>query len=708
MKRSKISVLLGLCLVLGLVQAQAPFAFAQDKQTKRAITFDDLISMRRVSDPQISPDGKWVAYTVATPDKAANRTVRNIWLAPTAGGEPRQLTRSGRDMMPRWSPDGSKIAFLSSRDGGMQIYLIALEGGEATKLTSISTGADNIQWSPDGKMLAFTSSVYPDCKDDACNAKRDADAEKNKVKARIYEHLLYRHWSDWWDYKRSHLFVVAVDGGPSASPGAGTPRDLTSGADYDVPPVQRGVAESIAWSPDSREMCFTAVTDKVEATSTNGDLFVVSVAGGPSASLGTGNSKRITTALGFDADPVYSPDGKSIAYRSQLRAGYEADRWRLMLYDRASGKHTNLSENFDRSINSITWSPDNKTLYFNAEDRGYMNIFSMTPTAGSDPKPVLKDSFHAEFALSGDGKTLVFTRVSMATPAELFAANADGSGVRQLTKHNTEKLAQLDLNKAEHIWFDAADGVKIHAMLLRPPGFDATKKYPLVVICHGGPQTQFSDAWSYRWNPQVFASPGYVVLMVNRRGSTGFGQKFTDEINADWGGKAYQDVMKGVDYVLGKYPFADGTRMAAAGGSYGGYMINWMASQSKGRFKALISHAGVYNFESEYGATEELWFPEWDYRGTPWNDPGKNYEKFSPNKYAAEFGKYKTPTLVIHGELDFRVPYTQGLEFYSALQRQGVPSKLLIYPDEGHWILKPQNSELWYKTFLDWLATYLK
>ncbi len=684
MYRTKISVLLCLCLLAGLVQVQA--------QTKRAINFDDLISMNRVGDPRISPDGKWVAYTVATPDKAANRTVRNIWLVPTAGGEARQLTRSGRDLGARWSPDGSRIAFLSSRDGSMQIYLIALAGGEATKLTSISTGADNMDWSPDGKMISFTSSVYPDCKDDACNSKRDGDAEKSKVKARIYDRLLYRHWSDWWDYKRSHLFVVSADGG--------TPRDLTSGADYDVPPVQRGGAESIAWSPDSKELCYTAVTDKVEATSTNGDLFTVPVGGG--------ESKRITNAPGFDGNPVYSPGGKFIAYRSQLRAGYEADRWRLFLYDRAGNKQINLTENFDRSAESYAWSPDSKMLYFNAEDRGYMNIFSMPPTAGSDPKAIVRDSFNAEFVLSDDGKTLVFARQSMAMPAELFASNADGTNARQLTKHNAERLAQLDLNKAEHIWFDSVDGVKVHAMLLRPPGFDASKKYPLVVICHGGPQTQFGDAWSYRWNDQMFAAAGYVVLMVNRRGSTGFGQKFTDEINADWGGKAYQDVMKGVDYALGKYPFIDGTRIAAAGGSYGGFMMDWMASQSKGRFKALISHAGVYNFESEYGATEELWFPEWDYRGTPWNDPGKNYEKYSPNKYAAELGKYKTPTLVICGELDFRVPYTQSLEFFTALQRQGVPSKLLVFPDEGHWVLKAQNSELWYKTFLDWLATYLK
>jgi len=699
MKCTKASALFFCLLVLALaLSGQVPFAFAQDKQTKRAITFDDLVSLHRISDPQISPDGKWVAYTVATPDKAANRTVRNIWLVAVAGGEPRQLTRSGRDMMPRWSPDGSRLAFLSSRDGGMQIYLIALEGGEATKLTSISTGADSVMWSPDGKMLAFTSNVYPDCKDDTCNSKRDADAEKSRVKARIYERLLYRHWDQWWDGKRSHLFVVAADGA--------APRDLTPGADYDVPPVQRGGPESIAWAPDSKELCFTAVTDKVEATSTNGDLFVVPAAASPSAALGTGEIKRITTQMGFDGNPVYSPDGKYIAYRAQLRAGFEADRWRLMLYERAADRHINLTENFDRNVESYEWTPDSKSIYFNAEDRGYMLVFSMPAMAGSDPKPILKDAFHAAFALSGDGKTLVFLRSNLTLPAELFAANADGSGVRQLSRHNSDKLAQLDLNKPEHFWFAAADGVKIHGVLIRPPGFATSKKYPVLMLCHGGPQTMWSDNWGYRWNPQVFAAPGYVIIMINRRGSTGFGQKFTDEISGDYGGKVYQDLMKGLDYVLATYPFTDGTRLAAAGGSFGGFMVNWIATQSKGRFKALISHAGVWNQESFYGATEELWFPEWDFRGTPWSNEAL-YEKWSPHKYAAQLGKYKTPTLVIHGEMDYRVPYNQGLEFYTALQRQGVSSKLLIFPDEGHWINKPQNSELWYKTFLDWLAKYL-
>jgi dipeptidyl aminopeptidase/acylaminoacyl peptidase len=684
MKRAR-TIALIFCLLL-IAAAGQTYA-----QGKRAITSDDLISMHRVGEAQISPDGKWVAYSVGSPDKAADRTVRNIWLVPTPGGEPRQLTRSGRDSRPLWSPDGKKLAFLSSRDGGSQIYLISVEGGEATKLTSLSTGADNVHWSPDGKFLAFTSEVYPDCRDDACNEKRDAERGKSKVRARIYEGLLYRHWTVWSEGKRSHLFVVPLDGG--------TPRDLTAGADYDVPPVQRGDANSIAFSPDGKELCYVAVPDKVEATSTNGELFVVPVTGG--------EAKRITSNPGFDADPVYSPDGRYIAYRAQLRAGYESDRWRLMLYDRQSGQHTNLTEGFDRSINSAAWAPDSKTLFINYEDRAQMPIASIAATAGAQPKPLLKDTFNAEFTVSRDARTLVFTRASLAMPAELFVANADGTGVRQLTNHNAEKLAQLDLPKAEHFTFASVDGVEVHGMLVRPPNFDATKKYPVVLLCHGGPQTMWSDNWGYRWNAQVFASPGFVVVMINRRGSTGFGQKFTDEIVGDYGGKAYEDLMTGLGYVVGRYPFIDGERAGAAGASFGGFMIDWIATHAKGRFKALVSHDGVWNQESFYGATEELWFPEWDFKGLPWTNEAM-YEKWSPHKYAAELGKYKTPTLLIHGELDFRVPLNQGLEFYTALQRQGVPSKLLIFPDEGHWVLKPQNSELWYKTVLDWLVKWLK
>ncbi len=692
MSRRKLFLAVAVCagLMTGVASAQQ----------KRAITFDDLISLDRVSDAQISPDGKWVSYTVATPDKAANRSVRNIWLVATSGAEaPRQLTRSGRDGNARWSPDGKRIALISNREGSSQVYVISLEGGEARKLTSVSTGVENLAWSPNGQMIAFTSEVYADCPDDACNAKREKAADESKVKARIYDSLLYRHWLVWRDAKRNHLFVATLDG-TSGTLVAGTPRDLTKNAEYDVPPIQREGPVVFSFSPDSKEICFHAVTDKMEAVSTNGDLFTVPVDGSAAPN-------RITTNPGFDGSPVYSPDGKSIAYHSQARAGYEADRWRLMVYDRASGKSTSLTESWDRNVESYAWSADSKWIYLDAEDKAYKPIFRIEVATGGVPQTMFRETFQTEFAISGDGKTLVFARTSLTMPAELFAADADGNHERQLTRHNEQKLAAVDLPKAEHFWFTGAENAQIHGLIVRPPNFDASKKYPMLLAVHGGPQGAWNDAWGYRWNPYMFASPGYVVVMINPRGSTGFGQKITDDINGDWGGRVFTDLMNGTDYAIKKYPFIDGTKLAAAGGSYGGYMMNWFASQAKGRFKTLISHAGIYNKESMYGTTEELWFEEWEMKGTPWSNKAM-YDRWSPHMHAADFGKYKTPMLVIAGELDYRVPYSQSMDLFTALQRQGVPSKLMIFPDEGHWVLKPQNSELWYKTFLDWLGTYLK
>ena len=658
--------------------------------TKHPITFDDIIKMHRLSEPQISPDGKWVAYTVATPDMDANRNVTNIWLVSTASGAPTQLSQSGHDSSPVWSPDGSTIAFLSSRSGEAQVYLLSLEGGEAQRLTKLSTGAGLVKWSPGGKTIAFTSSVYPDCKDDECNQKRDEEKEKNKVKAHVAEHLLYRHWTHWNEGKRSHLFVIPADGSTA-------PRDLTPGADFDVPPDERGGPGDINFSPDSKEICFTAVTDKMEAISTNGDLFTAPVAGG--------EIQRITTQRGFDGEPVYSPDGKYIAYHAQLEREYESDRWRVMLYDRQTGKIENLTEGFDRSADELAWSADSKSIYFTAESEMEKPLYEMAARPGAEPKKILADTYNVFFSLSGAGKIMAFERTSLTSPAEVFTASGDGSNVRQLTHHNDAILASLEMNPSETFWFDGAEGTKVEAMLIRPPKFDARKKYPLLVLLHGGPQTMWSNSWGYRWNEEVFAASGYVTLMINRRGSTGYGQKFTDEITNDWGGKAYLDVMDGVDYALKKYPFIDGTRMAAAGGSYGGYMADWIATHN-GRFKAIISHAGVYDKVAMY-ATDELWFEEHDMQGTPWSNPD-SYRKWAPVSYAGQLGKFKTPTLVICGERDYRVPYTQSLEFFNALQRQEVPSKLVVFPDEGHWILKPQNAQFWYKTFLDWLALYLK
>jgi len=690
---AKRSLAFGACAI-ALILLNAACTVAQEKH---AITFDDMIAMHRIAEAELSPDGKWVAYSIATPDMDANRNASNIWMAPVTGGDAIQLTRTGKDSSPKWSPDGKMIAFLSARSGDSQVYLLPLEGGEAHPVTKLSTGADIVKWSPDGKTILFTSSVFPDCKDDACNKKRDEENEKNPVKAHVAEHLLYRHWTHWNEGKRSHIFIIASDGGGEA-------KDLTAGANFDVPPDQRGEDSDINFSPDSKEICFTAVTDKVEAISTNGDLFIVPVAGG--------EPKRITTQTGFDGNPVYSPDGKYIAYHAQLSAGYEADRWRVMLYDRATGKSENLTEtSFDRSAESLAWSPDSKTIYFVAENETERPVYTMAPKVGAVPKKIV-DGFNAAlsirepwFVAGARPRTLLLTRSSLTQPAELFVAYNDGTDLKQVTHANDALLAKLEMNVPEKFWYDGAEAAKVQAMLIRPPKFDASKKYPLLVLLHGGPQTMWGDSWGYRWNAQVFSAAGYVTLMINRRGSTGYGQKFTDEITNDWGGKAYVDVMKGVDAALAKYSFLDGTNMAAAGGSYGGYMVDWIATHTD-RFKALVSHAGIYDKVSMY-ATEELWFEEHDMQGTPWSNP-ESYRKWAPMTTAANLGKFKTPTLVIAGERDYRVPYTQSLEFFSALQRQGVPSKLVVFPDEGHWVLKPQNGKFWYKTFLDWVDKYTK
>jgi dipeptidyl aminopeptidase/acylaminoacyl peptidase len=654
----------------------------------RPLSVTDLLAMQRVSEPQLSPDGTQAVYTVAVPDASAGRLVRNLWIvATTTQASPRQLTMSGKDSGAKWAPDGRRIAFVSSRGGSAQVYVLTVDGtAEPQQLTTLSGGADNVVWSPDGRTIAFTSEVYPDCQDEACNATRSDEAEKKPVRPRLYDHLLYRHWTSWSEGKRRHLFVVPA--------GGGTARDLLPGANYDVPPVEREGPHPIAFAPDNKTICFTAVTDRVEATSTNADLFEVEVAGG--------SPKRLTTNSGFDGAPAYSPDGGTIAYRSQSRPGYESDKWRLVLYDRMSGRQTGLTDAFDRSVDTALWASDGKSLYFTAEDAGVEPLF-VVPAGGGTPRSLTPGMTIGEFDVRGS--SIVAARSSLAMPAELYSIAATGTAT-PLTHHNEELLSALDLVRPESFTFAGAGGTEIQGFLVRPPAFDATRKYPVLMLLHGGPQTQWSDAWSYRWNAQAFAAPGYAVVMINRRGSTGFGQKFTDEIALDWGGKPFDDLMKGLDFVLSKYPFTDPQRVAAAGASYGGYMIDWLASHAKGRFRALVSHAGVYDLTSMYGATEELWFPERDLGGTPWTNTAA-YSKLSPHTYAADFGKYKTPTLVICGEQDYRVPYTQSLEFFTALQRQNVPSKLIIFPDEGHWILKPQNSRTWYNEVLGWLKEYL-
>lgn len=660
------------------------FVLSGFAQSKHPMTFDDLISIKRVGDAQISPDGRWVAYVVNSIDKQANRGKRSISVAPTYGGNAFTLITSNRnDDTPRWSADGKWIAFLSSRDGAPQIYVAGTDGSNPRKVTDVPLGVADFTWSPDGKMFAFSTEVYPECADLKCTANKAEAEENSNVKAVIADRLLYRHWDTFKRGKRSHLFVVSVDGG--------APKDLTPG-DYDVPPFSLGDPLAYDFSPDGKEICFARNTDKNEALSTNNDLWLVSVNGGEARRI-TGNN------IGYDSTPRYSPDGRWIAYRSQARNGYESDRIRLMIYDRQNGAIKELTTSFDRWVGEHLWSPDGKSLFIVAEDRGREMIATVSINGGI--KPVISNTASNSITLSADGKTLAFTRSSLTMPSEVFIANADGGNARQLTNTNSNLLAQIDLNPAEDFEYVGALKAKIHGFIVKPPQFDKSKKYPMILLIHGGPQGAWLDNWGYRWNAQMWAARGYVTVLINPHGSTGYGQAFTEQITGDWGGAVYEDLMKGVDHVI-NLGYVDPNLIGAAGGSYGGYMVNWIMGHTD-RFKALMSHAGIFNSVSMY-ATEELWFQEWEFKGTPWEKP-ELYTKWSPHLHAKNF---KTPTLVIHGELDYRVPVGEGIQLFSTLQRKGVPSKFLYFPDEGHWILKPQNSELWYKTVLDWFDQWLK
>jgi dipeptidyl aminopeptidase/acylaminoacyl peptidase len=668
-----------------LLLASAAMLFAQ----KRPFDFDAMMELRRISDPQISPDGRTVAFTVQTVDMAANQKPTQIWTVALEGdGKPRQITHEGSaNSRPRWSPDSARIAYVSDRGGSSQIWLMDPDGGNPKPVTNLSTEADGVLFSPDGKNLLFSSEVYPECgADDACN-KKNLDAEKaNPVKARIYTELLYRHWTRWQTRRRSHLFVIGLDGAP--------PRDLTPGT-VDIPPFSLGEPDDYDISPDGQEVCYSMNADPVPATSTNTDLYVVSIKGG--------DPVKITSNPGADATPRYSPDGKYLAWRAQFRAGYESDRWRLLVLERKTGKRTNLTEGLDRWVNSFTWKHDSGGLFFTTLDRGQQAIQLVSLGGGALQIVARADAELDDMQLTRDGKTLVYTSQSGVAPTEIFRASSAGGAAVPLTHLNDQTLNACQLTPLEEFWVDTEDGSRVQSFVVKPYGFRADQKYPVLMLIHGGPQGAWGHSWSYRWNAQVFAAAGYVVVMPNPRGSTGYGQKFIDEINGDWGGKAYDDIMAATDYALANLPYADPLRVGAAGASFGGFMIDWILGHTE-RFKALVSHDGVYDQRDEFGGTEELWFPLWEMGGTPWDKPD-DFRKWSPSTYAKDF---HTPTLVIHGELDFRVPYSQGLELFTALKLQDVPAKLLVFPDEGHWVLKPQNSRLWYSTVLDWLDFWVK
>jgi dipeptidyl aminopeptidase/acylaminoacyl peptidase len=650
------------------------------------ITFDDLISLGRIGSFSVSPDGSWVAFEVTRFDKESNSSNADIYLVPVEGGEAWSFIRSdGDDYAPCWSPDGRSIAFVSDRDGTAQIWVIPIDGGEAKKITDYPTGAYDPLWSPDGITIAFTSRVYPDCGDPDCNKEKYEKHQSGEVKARLVDYLLYRHWNHWRDGRWSHLFLTDLDGE--------TYTEVNTGM-TDVPPISLGGERDYDFSPDGGQLCFTMNPDSFVAASTNNDLFIMELPGGRAESITAENRSN-------DNNPRYSPDGRYIAYRAQMTPTFEADRYRLMIYDRQSKERKNLTESFDYSISRFDWGADSKTIYFTAEDTGRFSIGKVS-IDGDDASMIITEGYNNTIRVTRNGR-LIFGRQDIRTPIELYRATSKGTAAAQLTHINKEILDALEMNPVEEFWYEGAEGRSIHGMIIKPPFFQEDRRYPMILLIHGGPQGAFGDDFHFRWNAQMFASPGYVVVQLNPTGSTGYGQQLTDDISGDWGGKCYTDIMKGVDYVIATYPYIDGGRIGAAGASYGGYMINWIEGHTD-RFRCLVSHAGVYNLTSMYGATEELWFPEWEFKGTPWSNPVM-YEKFSPHRFA---GNFKTPCLVVHGEHDYRVPYTEGLQLFTALQRQGVPSKLLFYPDETHFVQKPQNAELWWNTLYDWFEEYLK
>ncbi len=719
-------------------------------QAKHPFTFDDMMKLKRVGDPQVSPDGNWVIFSVVDVDLEANTKTPHVWIVPldhvgtAAPGRPAEQSSAASSSAeriliadqdadrPRWAPDGKRFAFLSTKEGGSQVWIAGFDSSTGTvtgiwQLGMFPTEASGEIWSPDGKTIVFTSDVYPECDGPPidelkCNHEKVIAARDSKVKAQIFDHLLYRHWNAYKEAKRTHIFAAPIlsDTVPpkTAFPFERTvPRDLTPG-DYDAPVFSVGGQDDYAFSPDGQEICYTSNHDKNPAASTNNDLWIVPVSGGPAKNITADNPAS-------DSTPLYSPDGRYIAYRAQQRPGYESDRFRLMLYDRKTGERKNLTEEFDGWIGTFTWFGP-KNLFFVAEERGSAHVYNASPDyVRSVAGPTGLEGYDDDLTTTPDSKFFVFTQMSIAAPSEIYKSPmalarllhcGQGSGDLcttqdpnfRVTHLNDSVLSQVAMPPLESFWFTGAHGDKVQGFLVKPPNFDASKKYPVKFLIHGGPQGAWGDDWSYRWNPELFASPtpstssGYVVIMINFHGSTGYGQKFIDAINGDWGGAPFEDLMKGLDYAEKTYPFIDKNRECALGASYGGYAINWILGHTD-RFKCLVSHDGTFNTESAWGSTEELWFPDWEFGGTLYDNRAL-YDKWSPHLYAKNF---KTPTLVIHSQLDYRLDVSEGFQLFTTLQMLGVPSKMLYFPDEGHWIMKPQNSQLWYKTVNDWVDQWI-
>ena len=662
-------------------------AASQATDSLRPLDIATFVSLDRVVDPQVSPDGAWVTYTLVSTDLAADARTRDVWMVAIVGGAPVRVSdRRMGGAEARWSPDGGSIAYVTTRGGPAQVRVYSVARRTARRVAGLSTGVGGVVWSPTGTHLAFVSDVYPDCADDACNAARLRTAQESPTIPRVYDELLYRHWNRWEDGRRSHVFVVPLVGG--------APVDVNAGWAWDVPVPPNGGAADYAFSADGTMILFASKMGTDQAWHTNDDLFHVPIAGG--------EPRNITPDMpGAERAPAPSPDGGRLAFLSQQRAGFESDRWRLMVRDLATGRAQDVTRRVSLSVGEFRWLPDGSGLVFTAQQRQRTALFRVDLEARVSPVSQWGNSTSISIAANAQ-RTLAFLNDAIDRPAQVHVMPLEGGATpRALTAYNADRLADVALSSAQEISWVGADGQSVYGLLMRPPQYRRGERYPLVVLIHGGPQGAWLDAFHSRWNAQLFAAPGYVTVLLNPRGSTGFGQRFVDQVSNDWGGRVYIDLMAGVEHAA-RFAFVDSSRIAAAGGSFGGYMVNWINGHSD-RFDALITHAGVYNLESFYGATEELWFPEWEFSAPPWANR-TFYEQWSPHRFAQNF---RTPTLVLHGALDYRVPDTQGLEMFTALRRQNVPARLVYFTDEGHWIGRPLNQIRWWTEVHRWLGEYL-
>jgi len=655
---------------------------------KKPFTVRDLVELERASSPALSPDGRSIVFVLRTTDMDANRGRTSLWMMSANGKDLRRLTtHQANDWGPRWM--GNKtIAFLSTRSGSSQIHAIEVDGGEARQLTDLPVDVEAFRTNHDGSLIVFGAQTYPDCDDIACTVDKDKKLKERKTTGRVYDKLFFRHWDTWADGKRNHLFAIRTTGGE--------PVDLMKGLDADCPLKPFGGEEDFTISPDGKVVAFAMKKPmgSQEAWSTNEDIWSMPVDGSePPRNLTESNEAR-------DSMPVFSPDGKTIAYLAMKQPGYEADRYRVVLHDVATNTQRVLTEAWDRSPDSLSYNANGSRLWVTAENFGQRSIFSVDVRTGKETL-VVRDG--STTAVMETERGIVYLRHDLRSAADFYSASTSGRNEQRLTELNAQRLKTIGFGEYEPYSFEGAKGDKVHGYVVKPFGFEAGKKYPVAFLIHGGPQGSFGNSFHYRWNPQTYAGAGYAVVMVDFHGSTGYGQAFTDAIRGDWGGAPYEDLMKGLDAAGEKYDWIDNSRACALGASYGGYMINWIAGNTD-RFKCLVAHDGNLDERLAYFDTEELWFPEWEHHGTPWDNP-EGYTKHNPIDLVKN---WKTPTFVVHGGMDFRVVDTQGMSVFTALQRKGIPSKMLHFPDENHWVLKPHNSILWHDEVLGWLDRWLK